>query len=105
MLAASSIIVLAITGEREPQPQAPTKDRPSIGEVVVPELRGLSAFEARRRLALRNLTLDEILPARGQPGLVIGSEPGVGQLVAAESPVTLFIGVQPDRLRQEDTHP
>jgi hypothetical protein len=69
--------------------------------IVVPELAGLTASQAREVLVTVNLRLGGIVPVQGEPGVVGGTRPATGAVVGRGEAVTLLIGVQPDRLEQE----
>jgi serine/threonine protein kinase len=65
--------------------------------VAVPDVGGLSAMEARRRLEARGLVVADAQPADGPPGVVIGTSPATRQLVPPGTAVTLLVGAPPDR--------
>lgn len=69
--------------------------------IVVPELAGLTASQARVVLVTVNLRLGGIVPVQGEPGVVGGTRPATGAVVGRGEAVTLLIGVEPDRLEQE----
>jgi hypothetical protein len=95
-IAPSSGPSLAVIG---PSP-APSTPLPSEG-TTVPDVVGLTAFEAVQLLAEADLVVARIEPVAGQPGSVVGSEPAVGERVAIDTAVVLFIGTQPERIREE----
>lgn len=70
--------------------------------IVVPELSGLIASHARDVLLTANLRLAGIVPVGGEPGLVAGTRPAAGAVVSPGRAVTLMIGVEPERLEQEE---
>jgi Protein kinase domain/PASTA domain len=90
-----------IPGERTP-PTAPVDQQPPAA-VTVPDLRGLSAAEARDLLMDSGLILDRIVPVAGTPGIVVDTQPTPGEAVPPGTPVMLSIGVEPDRLDQPST--
>ncbi|HZB04616.1 MAG TPA: PASTA domain-containing protein [Actinomycetota bacterium] len=69
--------------------------------IVVPELAGLTASQAREVLITVNLRMGGSVPVRGEPGVVAGTRPGTGEVVRPGGAVTLLIGVEPDRLERE----
>ena len=69
--------------------------------IVVPELAGLTASQARQVLITVNLRMGGSVPVRGEPGVVAGTRPGTGEVVRPGGAVTLLIGVEPDRLERE----
>lgn len=80
---------------------APAEDTPSEGGPLVPRVAGLSISEARDRLLQASLTLDQVLPTHGPPGIVVRADPASGRVLPAGAAVSLFVGVEPDRLKQE----
>lgn len=66
--------------------------------IVVPNVIGLTATKARRRLIQAGLQLAEVRPRVGPPGIVIATKPAVGASVESKTPVILIIGVEPERL-------
>ena len=92
-----------ISGDGPPPPRAtPTEQQPAAA-VTVPDVRGLSAAEARDRLMDAGLILDRIVPVAATPGIVVGSEPIPGEAVTPGTPVRLHVGVEPDRLDEPST--
>ena len=92
-----------IPRERTPPPPTTPGDQQPAGAVTVPDLRGLSAAEARDRLMDAGLVLDRIVPAAGTPGIVVGSQPSPGEAVTPGTPVRFYVGVEPDRLDETST--
>jgi hypothetical protein len=88
-------------GEPLAAEQAPRLEQARAPQPTVPVLAGLTAADARRALVEAGLTLEEIVPAEGEPGRVVGSEPGPDQPVAPGTAVTMFVGVEPQRFREE----
>jgi hypothetical protein len=79
-----------------PPATAPTLAPPSSG-VRVPELSGLTALEARERLLAAGLRLASVEPVIGPPGEVVRFDPLPGVAVDPGSPVTIYVGVTPQR--------
>jgi hypothetical protein len=69
--------------------------------IVVPELAGLTASQAREVLVTVNLRVGGINPVQGEPGVVAGTRPVTGEVVRPGEAVTLLIGVESDRLERE----
>jgi hypothetical protein len=92
-----------IPGETPPPPLTTPADQQPAAPVTVPDLRGLSAAEARDRLMDTGLVLDRIVPVAGTPGIVVGSQPSPGEAVTPGTPVRLYVGVEPDRLDEPST--
>jgi serine/threonine protein kinase len=81
-----------------PPASSPSAETPAASTgVAVPDVAGLSALEARRRLETRELVVAAAQPAEGPPGIVIGTEPPTGQVVPPGTGVTLLVGATPDR--------
>jgi hypothetical protein len=103
--------VVAFVGGRLLREDVPSERRPvpessgSAPEIVVPELSGLPASRARDVLVTANLRLAGIEPVPGEPGLVAATRPPSGAVVGPGEAVTLLIGVEPDRLEQEQGSP
>jgi hypothetical protein len=76
-------------------------DTEGLSGDVVPDTEGLSALDARRRLIAAGFTLAEVVPTPGTPGQVVRSAPATGRHVTPGTPVTLYIGVKPNRYERE----
>lgn len=68
---------------------------------VVPKVTGVSVSTARDLLLQADLTLDRVMPTPGPPGIVVSAEPPSGRVLPAGTAVGLYVGVEPDRLREE----
>jgi hypothetical protein len=84
-----------------PEEAAPADETPPRAGPVVPELSGVSIWEARDRLLQADLTLDRVMPTPGPPGIVVSADPAPGRVVPAGTAVTVYVGVDPERLQQE----
>jgi PASTA domain len=85
-----------------PSEQQPSPDVTGQGAgIVVPEMAGLTASQAREVLVTVNLRVGGIVPVQGEPGVVAGTRPATGEVVRPGEAVTLLIGVEPDRLGEE----
>jgi PASTA domain-containing protein len=96
------------TGPRHSSsPARPGASSPAaaIPLVVVPDMIGLTATEARQHLIMAGLELAEIRPFVGPPGEVIASQPIAGETVEIGSPVILIVGVEPGRLTSATRSP
>jgi serine/threonine protein kinase len=80
-------------------PSIATTPPPQTATAVgIPDVEGLSAKKAERRLAAIGLVVADADPTLGPPGLVVGTDPPTGQLVAPGTTITLLVGATPDRL-------
>ena len=84
-----------------PEESAPADQTPPPAGPVVPELSGVSIWEARDRLLQADLALDGVIPTPGPPGIVVSADPAPGRVVPAGTAVTVYVGVDPERLHQE----
>jgi beta-lactam-binding protein with PASTA domain len=66
---------------------------------------GLSASIARRRLLRVGLRVEELVPVAGIPGVVVRTQPAPGEGVSPGTQVTLFIGVEKERLPEQSPSP
>jgi serine/threonine-protein kinase len=85
----------------EPTPtpaETPSPAPQTTSGLVVPDVLGLSALDARRLLERSGLEVAASEPAPGPPGEVVGTSPRVAELVAPGTRVTLFVGTTSDRL-------
>jgi PASTA domain-containing protein len=71
--------------------------------VDVPDVRGMSVFEARVVLERAGLRFERATAAVGTPGQVLGTLPSIGRSVASGTPVTLIVGVQIERIAASNT--
>lgn len=77
-------------------PPAPDIDAaPGMG---VPDVRGMSASQARAVLERSGLRFQRAIANEGPPGRVLGTLPSIGRSVSSGTPVTLIVGVEADRL-------
>jgi PASTA domain len=79
-------------GRGRPEAHAPLR---------VPELHGLATTEARSVLEAKGLVLANVMPALGQPGIIIRTRPAAGTPVPPDASVTVYVGVEPGRLQLE----
>lgn len=70
---------------------------PVIGGILVPDVRGESASDARLALQEAGLVFEGVEAAIGAPGRVLETSPAVGRLVEPDTPVTLIVGVEIER--------
>jgi hypothetical protein len=111
LLLGALVLVVAVTARSLTAPTAAVRraSEPRAVEArtpagtVVPDARGLSAFDARRRLVAAGLALAGVVPTPGTPGLVVRLTPAVGRRITPGTPVTLHIGVEPNRYELEAT--
>lgn len=80
----------------EPPSAPPSRERspadttPQV--IVMPDLRGLSLSEARSVLGRSDLVLANRVEAAGDPGTVVATDPGLGQVVRPGGAVTIYVG-------------
>jgi serine/threonine-protein kinase len=109
-LVLAGIIVAALVVTRgggagtSPAPPSSPSIFPDAG-VDVPNLVGLSASMARRRLLRVGLRVDQLVPVAGIPGVVVRTQPPPGKGVSPGTQVTLFIGVEKERLPEQSPSP
>jgi hypothetical protein len=83
-----------------PEAEPATKQRPpstpgattSSQPIVMPDLRGLTYDEAHSRLNEMDVISVRRVEAQGESGIVVATDPSLGQLVPAGTPVTVFVG-------------
>lgn len=99
VLTALLVFLLARSAAQPATDQAPGTPPPvgsaPDGVTVMPDLRGLTEDEALLWLEESDLTLGRRVKVQGEPGVVMATEPGLGQPVPPGSEVTLFIGQGP----------
>lgn len=66
--------------------------------IDVPDVRGMSAREARALLERAGLRFERSMPAKGTPGRVLRTRPSIGSSVSAGTSVTVIVGVDAERL-------
>jgi polysaccharide biosynthesis protein PslJ len=85
-------------GGSQPASQAPASPVPSgvvppgVEGIVMPDLRGLSVEEATVRLKDLGLKLGARVVARGDPGVVVATDPSLGGIVQLGTKVRLYVG-------------
>lgn len=102
IIAAALMVSRGQGPERSPAPAS----RPSVTStagVEVPNLVGMSASKARRRLLSVGLEIHELVPVVSTPGVVVRTEPPPGEAVGPRTRVTLFVGVERERLGPEQS--
>ncbi len=107
LVAASAIGISTIATDDQPaqeQPLDPTGQTAGTDTGVVadgmpvPDVASLSVTDARDTLLDAGFTLAAAEPTAGPPGTVVGTRPAVGTVVEEGAPITLLVGVEPDRL-------
>jgi hypothetical protein len=83
--------------ETEPRqtPQNIPQDTIGSEAIVMPDLRGLTYAEALTRIEATGLALDRRVEALGESGIVVATDPGLGQLVRPGTAVTVYVGADP----------
>jgi Protein kinase domain/PASTA domain len=103
LVTAVSLVVRMTSTEPEPAARSGAQAATAApAGAMVPDVRGLSALMARDVLLQANLDLDRVVPTPGPPGVVVETDPPVGEQVGPGTMVTLFIGVEPERLEEEE---
>jgi hypothetical protein len=69
--------------------------------IEIPDVRGMSASDARAQLERAGLKLAEARAAVGTPGQVLWTQPTIGRSVRADTPVTIVVGVEAARIALE----
>jgi serine/threonine protein kinase len=104
-IVAVMMIVMALPRSRDREvprgDRSPTASAAAVEGVVVPEVTGLSAMEARALLSRAGLRVGEAEPTPGPPGLVVATDPASPEIVEEGAPVVLLVGVSPDRYADE----
>jgi serine/threonine protein kinase len=94
--AAVALLVPALDMSPPPEPAPPdgaTRPAPTgRSAIVMPDLRGLSIQQAALVLERTDLTLGERVEALGEAGVVLATDPGLGQIVPPGTPVTVYAG-------------
>ncbi len=102
-LAVAAVAVGVAMGSRvgtpdptETDPPAPNID--AAPGLDVPDVRGMSAPQARAVLERSGLRFEWAIAAEGTPGRVLGTLPSIGRSVSSGTAVTLIVGVGAERL-------
>jgi hypothetical protein len=90
-------------GERQGAGEPPPAPSSVTGGVEVPNLFGLSAFQAQARLHRLGLQYGAVVPTPGSPGKVVMTAPQPGVKVSRGTEITLFIGTRSDRVEGSST--
>ena len=109
LVAASLFVVLTVAvgvGIRAlvattPDPTETYPPAPIIGAAPaldVPDVRGMSALQARAELERSGLRFLRAIAAEGAPGRVLGTQPSTGRSVPPDTPVAVIVGVESERL-------
>jgi beta-lactam-binding protein with PASTA domain len=69
------------------------------GRVEVPDVRGLTAADARDRILEEGLSFSRVEPVVGPAGVVVATTPAAGEAVGPGTRVVLVVGTTPDRVR------
>ena len=71
---------------------------PAVRGIDVPNVRGMPASDARAELEGAGLKFAGARAALGAPGQVLWTQPNIGRSVPPDTPVTIVIGVEAERL-------
>jgi hypothetical protein len=88
---------VSVTASPTPVPRTGRSPAAAAG-IDIPDVRGMSASEARRWLEDAGLTFGGAEATLGTPGQVIRTQPEVGRIVPASTAVTVVIGVEAERI-------
>ena len=81
--------------ERKQTPQSVPQNTPGSQAIVMPDLRGFTYSDALTRLEATSLSLARRIEVEGEPGIVIATDPSLGQPVRPGTAVTLYVGADP----------
>jgi PASTA domain len=93
-----AVLIRARIGPPAPPSAASVKTSVASGNIAVPDVRGLSASDARAELERVGLKFAEPRAALGIPGQVLWTDPNIGRSVPPGTSVTVVIGVEDERL-------
>ena len=93
-----AVLIRARMGPPAPPSAASVKTSVAVGSIAVPDVRGSSASDARAELERVGLKFAEPRAALGIPGQVLWTDPNIGRSVPPDTPVTVVIGVEDERL-------
>ena len=93
-----AVLIRARMGPPAPPRAASVKASVALGSIVVPDVRGLSASDARTELERVGLEFAQPRAALGMPGQVLWTDPNIGRSVPSDTPVTVVVGVEDERL-------
>ena len=99
MLVVVAIGIRPLVGPPDPtKTYLPAPNIDAAPGMDVPDVRGMSASQARAVLESSGLRFERGIAAEGTPGRVLGTLPSIGRSVSSGTPVTLIVGVEADRL-------
>lgn len=81
--------------DRKQSPQSVPRDTTGTEAIVMPDLRGFTYADALTRLEATSLTLARRVDVEGEPGIVIATDPSLGQPVRPGTAVTVYVGAVP----------
>lgn len=105
LLSWSVTMAVVIRGHTAPPaPQAAASVGPSRAAargIDIPDVRGMPASDARTQLERAGLKFAGARAAVGMPGQVLWTQPTVGRPVPVDTPVTIVVGVEAERITLE----
>jgi hypothetical protein len=81
--------------DRKQSPQSVPRDTTGSEAIVMPDLRGFTYADALTRLEATSLSLARRVEVEGEPGIVIATDPSLGQPVRPGTAVTVYVGAVP----------
>jgi hypothetical protein len=102
------MVVLVPDRTHPPAPPnaAPTKSSFTAARGIdIPDVRGMPASDARAQLEGAGLKFAGARAALGAPGHVLWTQPSIGRSVPPDTPVTIVIGVEAERIGSPAAHP
>ncbi len=101
IISCSVTMVVLIHGRTAPPASPNVASRAGANGVAIPDVRGMSASDARAQLERAGLKLAGARAAIGTPGQVLWTQPTIGRSVRADTPVTIVVGVEAARIALE----
>ena len=97
-----TLVILDIRGRpapSEPRNAALVKSsRAADRGIEIPDVRGMPASDARAQLERAGLKFAGAQATVGKPGQVLWTLPAIGDWVPADTPVTIAVGVEAERI-------
>jgi beta-lactam-binding protein with PASTA domain len=92
-------VIVFLTARQEAEPPRGTPGPPpataaTSEAIVMPDLRGMTYIEALSWLEGAGLVQARRIQAQGEPGMVVATDPSMGQLVEPGTAVTIFVGAE-----------
>jgi hypothetical protein len=98
VMVAMAVMIRARMSPPAPPTAASVKPSLAVGAIDVPNVRGMPASDARAEIERAGLRFAAPRAALGAPGQVLWTKPNIGSSVPPDTPVTIVIGVEVERL-------